>query len=29
MLEPSGLEAEGNMALIGRMTEMFVPPGTF
>ncbi len=29
MLEDSQLEAEGNLALMGRMTEMFVRPGTF
>jgi alkanesulfonate monooxygenase SsuD/methylene tetrahydromethanopterin reductase-like flavin-dependent oxidoreductase (luciferase family) len=29
MLEDSGLKAEGNVALIGRMTEMFVAPGTY
>jgi alkanesulfonate monooxygenase SsuD/methylene tetrahydromethanopterin reductase-like flavin-dependent oxidoreductase (luciferase family) len=29
MLEKSDLQAEGNPALIGRMAEMFVPPGTF
>jgi alkanesulfonate monooxygenase SsuD/methylene tetrahydromethanopterin reductase-like flavin-dependent oxidoreductase (luciferase family) len=29
MLEKSGLEADGNVALMGRITEMFVPPGTF
>jgi hypothetical protein len=28
-LEDSQLRAEGNLALIGRMTEMFVPPGTY
>jgi alkanesulfonate monooxygenase SsuD/methylene tetrahydromethanopterin reductase-like flavin-dependent oxidoreductase (luciferase family) len=29
MLEKSGLEAEGDLALMSRVTEMFVPPGTF
>ena len=29
MLEDSGLTAEGNVALMGRMTEMFLPPGTY
>ena len=29
MLEDSPLKAEGNLALVGRMTEMFVPPGTY
>ncbi len=29
MMEDSDLKAEGNVALMGRMTEMFVPPGTF
>jgi alkanesulfonate monooxygenase SsuD/methylene tetrahydromethanopterin reductase-like flavin-dependent oxidoreductase (luciferase family) len=29
MMEDTGLKAEGNVALIGRMAEMFVPPGTF
>jgi alkanesulfonate monooxygenase SsuD/methylene tetrahydromethanopterin reductase-like flavin-dependent oxidoreductase (luciferase family) len=28
MLEDSGLEAEGDFAVIGRMAEMFVAPGT-
>jgi hypothetical protein len=29
LLEDSELKAEGNLGLIGRMTEMFVPPGTY
>lgn len=29
MLEDADLKAEGNIAVIGRMTEMFVPPGTY
>ena len=29
LLEDSDLKAEGNLGLIGRMTEMFVPPGTY
>jgi alkanesulfonate monooxygenase SsuD/methylene tetrahydromethanopterin reductase-like flavin-dependent oxidoreductase (luciferase family) len=29
LMEDSALRAEGNLALIGRMTEMFVPPGTY
>ena len=29
MLEDSELKAEGDLALVGRMTEMFVPPGTY
>jgi hypothetical protein len=29
MMEDSDLQAEGNLALMGRITEMFVPPGTY
>jgi hypothetical protein len=29
MLEDSGLRVDGNVAIIGRMTEMFVAPGTY
>jgi alkanesulfonate monooxygenase SsuD/methylene tetrahydromethanopterin reductase-like flavin-dependent oxidoreductase (luciferase family) len=29
MMEDASFQAEGNLALLGRMTEMFVPPGTY
>jgi alkanesulfonate monooxygenase SsuD/methylene tetrahydromethanopterin reductase-like flavin-dependent oxidoreductase (luciferase family) len=29
MMEDASFQAEGNLALLGRMAEMFVPPGTY